>query len=176
MTQQLSKELESMLRVDQAGEYGAVRIYKGQLAFLRDPKQRAIVEHMLKQEEEHLRAFNQLMVQHRVPPTLLTPLWHVAGYVMGAVSALISDQGAHACTIAVEDVIDRHYQDQVDMLEHRSDELSKSLKNFFKQCQAEEQEHKSIAEDEGGNTPALTPVIQVVKRATQLAIWLSKKI
>ena len=172
----ISDELQSMLRVDQAGEYGAVRIYEGQLAFIRDPKQRALIEHMQDQEREHLRQFNHLLIEHRVTPTWLTPLWHVGGYVMGAVSALISDKGAHACTVGVEDVIDRHYQDQIDTLTTQNDDISQKLKTFFEKCQAEEQEHKDIAKDEGGADPAYYTLTNVIKGATQAAIWLSKRI
>lgn len=171
----LSPDLQSMLRVDQAGEYGAVRIYEGQLAFLRDPQQRKIVHHMLEQEKEHLRKFNHLLIEHNVPPTLLTPLWHMAGYMMGAVSAFISDKGAHACTIGVEDVIDHHYQDQIDTLSSNTDETSQTFKAFFEQCQAEEQEHKGIAEHEGGDEPEYKIMTDIVRGATRLAIWLSKR-
>ena len=93
----------SMLRVDQAGEYGATRIYAGQLAVLRRncPEAR-LVARMAAQEERHLKRFNQLMAERRVRPTALQPLWNVAGFALGAATALMSEQAALACTDAVE--------------------------------------------------------------------------
>jgi ubiquinone biosynthesis monooxygenase Coq7 len=99
----------SMLRVNQAGEYGATRIYAGQLAVLRkdSPAAHAIAG-MARQEERHLERFNQLMGERGVRPTLLQPIWDVAGFALGAATALMSEKAAMACTDAVETEIDRH--------------------------------------------------------------------
>ena len=110
-----------MLRVDHAGEYGAVAIYKGQLAvFGRQHGRERIngqLEHMAAQEQEHLDAFDRLLVQNRVRPTALSPVWNAAGFALGAATALLGEKAAHACTEAVETVIEEHYGDQVAELE-----------------------------------------------------------
>ena len=99
-----------MLRVDQAGEYGATRIYAGQLAVLRRNSAEAkLIARMAAQEERHLKRFDALMTERRVRPTVLQPFWNVAGYALGAATALMSEKAAMACTAAVETEIDRHY-------------------------------------------------------------------
>ncbi|TXL69470.1 demethoxyubiquinone hydroxylase family protein, partial [Vineibacter terrae] len=113
--------VERVIRVDQAGEFGAVRIYEGQLAALRwrgqgnSPAARKI-EHMLAQEVEHRRAFDALLADRRVRPTALSPVWSVAGFALGAATALLGDAAAMACTVAVEEAIDEHYASQRDRL------------------------------------------------------------
>ena len=108
--------VESMIRVDHAGEYGAMRIYAGQLAFLKDAKSRELVEHMQAQEKRHLETFEGLMRERKVRPTVLMPLWHAAGYALGAATALLGEKAAFACTVAVESVIDKHYAAQGEKL------------------------------------------------------------
>jgi ubiquinone biosynthesis monooxygenase Coq7 len=164
-----------MIRVNQAGEYGAKRIYQGQLDCTNDKDQREIISHMKDQEEEHLAYFNKLMVEHNVRPTLLHPFWHVGGYLMGAITAKIDPKLAHACTIAVEDVIDEHYQEQLNELEFfpEHEELKKAIEKF----KADEQDHCETAKTEGGNDhPASYLVNKIVKNITKGAIYLSKKI
>ena len=105
----------SMIRVDQAGEYGATRIYAGQLAVLRrNAPEAKLIARMAAQEERHLKRFDQLVAERRVRPTALQPLWNVAGFALGAATALISEKAALACTDAVETVIDRHYGQQLE--------------------------------------------------------------
>ena len=107
-------DVPSMLRVDQAGEYGATRIYAGQLAVLGDSgPASALVARMAAQEQEHLRTFDALLAERGVRPTLLQPFWRTAGFALGAATALISPQAAMACTAAVEDEIDKHYSEQL---------------------------------------------------------------
>src|SRR5690554_5171804 len=102
--------IDEMIRVDHAGEYGAVRIYEGQLAVLRHLPGRedlvAKLEHMAKDEEIHLARFNELVNEREVRPTAFAPVWHVAGFALGAATALLGEKAAHACTAAVEEVID----------------------------------------------------------------------
>lgn len=181
----VSKKLQSMLRVNQAGEYGAVRIYQGQMAILKGEGATKTLQHMLDQEKEHLAGFNALLIEHNVAPTLFTPLWHVGGYAMGAISAMISEKAAHACTIAVEEVIDAHYQNQIDQLnamegslsDFNNDKMVADFKNFFEKCQAEEIEHKKIAEDNGGRNAPLYPILTaVIKGISTAAIWASKRV
>ncbi|CAO5679736.1 MAG: 3-demethoxyubiquinol 3-hydroxylase [Holosporales bacterium] len=164
-----------MIRVNQAGEYGAKRIYKGQLDVIKDPTQRLHISHMANQEEEHLAYFNTLMIEHNVRPTVLHPLWHVGGYLMGAICAKIDPKLAHACTIAVEDVIDEHYQDQLNELEFFPEH--KNLQDAISKFKEDEKEHCNTAKKEGGEDhPASMVVNKVVRAITRGAIFLSKKI
>lgn len=167
------ERLAEILRVNQAGEYGAKRIYQGQLAVLRNNPVAPTIQHMAEQEEVHLQTFNRLMVEHNVRPTLLQPLWHVGGFVMGAVSALLGPKAAHACTIAVEDVIEGHYQRQLNELAGSNPDLEAIIAQF----QAEEMEHKSIAEEEGGREAVGYPLLySVIRTITKSAIWVSTRI
>src|ERR1700735_4768576 len=115
-------DIESMIRVDHAGEYGAVRIYEGQLAVLKRRKGTehsvATITHMAEQEQRHLKAFDRLVNERRVRPTALEPVWRVAGCALGAATALMGEKAAFACTAAVEEVIDAHYAGQVARLDH----------------------------------------------------------
>src|SRR3982750_4024242 len=114
-------DIESMIRVDHAGEYGAVRIYEGQLAVLKRRKGAGAsvetIQHMADQEQRHLKAFDQLVNERRVRPTALEPVWRVAGFALGAATAFMGEKTAMACTAAVEEVIDEHYASQVEKLD-----------------------------------------------------------
>ncbi|WP_010297370.1 demethoxyubiquinone hydroxylase family protein [Candidatus Odyssella thessalonicensis] len=170
---QLNKDVEAMIRVDQAGEFGATCIYAGQLAVLKNSAIGPTLKQMAAQEEVHLKTFNDLCVARGVQPTILQPVWQVGGYLMGAVTALMGEKAAHACTIAVEEVIADHYQSQLDRLGPEESELKKTIAQF----RAEELEHKDHAELEGGrNAPAYETITTVVKGITKTAIWLSKRI
>src|SRR5215213_440031 len=137
---------DSMLRVDQAGEYGATRIYAGQLAVLRGNCPEAkLIARMASQEERHLKRFNALMAGRRVRPTALQPLWSVAGFALGAATALMSEKAALACTDAVETEIDRHYGEQLKELGEDDPELSADIAEF----RAEELEHRDTAREAG---------------------------
>ena len=164
----------SMLRVNQAGEYGATRIYAGQLAVLRGSSPAAhLVAHMASQEDRHLARFNVLMAERRVRPTLLQPLWHVGGYALGAVTALIGEKAAMACTVAVETEIDKHYGDQLAELGDSDPELVEAIADF----RAEEVEHKATAIDHGAEEAIGYPLMSAVIRAgCRAAIALSKRI
>ena len=164
----------SMLRVDQAGEYGATRIYAGQLAVLRpnSPAAKA-VSRMAMQEERHLKRFDELMSKRRVRPTLLQPIWRVAGFALGAGTALIGEEAAMACTEAVETEIDRHYQRQLDELSDDDAELSADIAEF----RAEELEHRDTARAAGAAEAVGYPLLTAAIRAgCRVAIGLSKRI
>jgi ubiquinone biosynthesis monooxygenase Coq7 len=162
--------LERMIRVDQAGEYGAVRIYQGQRAVLRNNK---ALKHMEAQEREHLARFNALLAEHRVRPTLLQPLWHLAGFALGASTALLGEKAAMACTVAVEDVIEEHYARQEEALGDRQPDLKATVAKF----RAEEIEHKNHAIDQGAEQAAAYPLLYAaISRGTKLAIWLSERL
>ena len=163
------EQLARIIRVDQAGEYGAVRIYQGQRAVLR---RNAALKHMEEQEREHLARFNKLAVQHRVRPTLLQPLWHLAGFALGAGTALLGEKAAMACTVAVEDVIEQHYARQEAVLDDQPE-----LKATVQQFRAEEVEHKNAALEQGAEQAAAYPVLYTaISAGTKLAIWLSERL
>ena len=120
-------DIAAMIRVDHAGEYGAVRIYAGQLAVLGAAKTKAAdaIRHMAEQEREHLKRFDALIIERRVRPTVLQPVWQVAGFALGAATALMGEKAAMACTEAVEEVIDRHYAEQIEKLNTADSALKK---------------------------------------------------
>ncbi len=164
----------SMLRVDQAGEYGATRIYAGQLAVLRRncPESRLIAR-MAAQEERHLKRFNQLMVERRVRPTALQPIWKVAGFALGAATALMSEKAALACTDAVETEIDRHYGEQLADLGEDDPEFAADIAEF----RADELEHRDTAREAGAMNAVAYPLLTAAIRAgCRAAIGLSKRI
>ncbi|MGI8705944.1 MAG: demethoxyubiquinone hydroxylase family protein [Sphingomicrobium sp.] len=165
---------ESMLRVDQAGEYGATRIYAGQLAVLRPSSQASkLVSRMAMQEQRHLARFNQLVTERRVRPTALQPLWNVAGFALGAGTALISEEAAMACTEAVETEIDRHYKRQLDELGDDDPELSADIAQF----RAEELEHRDTAREAGATQAIGYPLLTgAIRAACRVAIALSKRV
>ncbi len=165
---------DSMIRVDQAGEYGATRIYAGQLAVLRrNAPETRLIARMASQEERHLNRFDRLMAERSIRPTALQPVWDVAGFALGAVTALMSEKAALACTDAVETEIDRHYSEQLAELGDSDPELASTVAEF----QAEEVEHRDIAREAGAaealGYPLLTAAIRAGCRA---AIALSKRV
>ena len=164
----------SMLRVNQAGEYGAARIYAGQMAVLgRSSPTAHQVARMAAQEQRHLDRFNQLMAERRVRPTALQPLWSVAGFALGAATALISEKAAMACTDAIETEIDKHYAEQLAELGDDDPELAADIAEF----QAEELEHRATAREYGSQEAIAYPVLNAAIRAgCRLAIELSKRI
>ena len=164
----------SMLRVNQAGEYGATRIYAGQLAVLaRGSAASHQIARMAAQEERHLARFNKLMAERRVRPTALQPLWSIAGFALGAATALIGEKAAMACTDAVETEIDRHYTEQLAELGEDDPELAADIAEF----QTEELEHREIAREHGAQEAIGYPILSAAIRAgCRVAIELSKRI
>jgi len=164
-----------MIRVNHAGEYGAIRIYEGQLAVLKNSSVAPIIDHMLAQEKKHFDRFDETMKDRRVRPTLLSPLWHVAGFALGAGSALLGKRAAMACTVAVESVIDAHYQDQLQQLEGNLEEAP--LAALIEECHREEIEHHDTSlENEAAQMRGYKPFTTAVKMASRLAIFLSKRL
>ena len=164
----------SMVRVDQAGEYGATRIYAGQLAVMgtRAPDARAIAG-MALQEERHRAFFDRMIAERAVRPTLLQPFWNVAGFALGAVTAAMGPKAAMACTAAVETEIDKHYADQLTELGDADPELSEAIADF----QAEELEHRDAALAAGAEQAPAYPLMSAVIRAgCRLAIAAAKRI
>jgi ubiquinone biosynthesis monooxygenase Coq7 len=167
-----------MLRVDHAGEYGAVAIYRGQLAVFgrRTGRERITgqLTEMAQQEQAHLDAFDKLLAAGRVRPTAFSPLWNVAGFALGAATALLGEKAAHACTEAVETVIEEHYGDQVSELEAAGDsELATKLAKF----RDEEIAHKDLAAAEGASKAPGYPVLSaLIRTGCRLAIRISEKV
>ncbi len=168
--------IDRIVRVDHAGEYGAKRIYAGQLAVLGPDHPAALeIRRMAEQEDRHLQAFEKLIVERRVRPTALTPLWHVVGFAMGAATAVLGAQAAMACTVAVEETIDAHYADQAAALEGLPEEAA--LKAIVEEFRADELEHRDTALAHGAEGAPGYPVLSgAIKAGSRLAIWLSERI
>ena len=168
------ENVAAMIRVNQAGEFGAKRIYAGQLAIMGDRSDvSASIAHMAEQEERHLDEFNTIMAQRGDRPTLLHPIWNAAGYALGAVTAAIGPEAAMACTAAVETEIDKHYEDQLQELGDSDPELSAKIRDF----QAEELEHKATAIAAGAERAPGYPVMSaIIRLGCRAAIGVSKRI
>lgn len=169
-----AERLRRILRVDHAGEYGAARIYRGQLDVLGDNHALTpTIRHMEAQEGRHLETFDNLLLERGVRPTLLGPAWHVAGYALGAVTALMGPRAAMACTAAVETVIDEHYAKQIDALGATEPELAATLAEF----RVEESEHRETAIAHGAEeTPGYRLMAAGIKAGCRAAIWLSERV
>jgi ubiquinone biosynthesis monooxygenase Coq7 len=171
-----SKDIESMIRVDHAGEYGAVRIYEGQLAVFdalnRTSKAADAIRSMAQAEQRHLQTFDRLVNERRVRPTALEPVWRLVGFALGAGTALIGEKAAMACTAAVEEVIDEHYAAQLERL-GGDRELKKTVSDF----RADEIAHRDEALMHGAaETPGYRMLSEAIKSGCRLAIKLSERI
>ena len=167
------EELARMLRVDHAGEYGATRIYEGQLDVLGRHRAAGVIRQMAEAEKRHLARFETLLQERRVRPTLLHPLWNVAGYALGAATALLGAQAAMACTVAVEEVIDEHYQAQAAKLAEDDPALRETILSF----RDDEIAHRELAIARGAEeSPAYDLISAVVKTGSRVAIWLSTRL
>ena len=172
-TRALESKIARMIRVNHAGEFGAQRIYAGQLAVLQQSPIAPMIRHMARQEDEHLAMFEKLIVSHRVRPTALHPLWNLAGYALGAVTAKLGEKAAMACTVAVEEVIDEHYQQQLDQLDDKTSDLYAIIKKF----RDDEIEHKHTGLDHGAEDLPYYQLLRALVRAgSKTAIWLSERI
>jgi ubiquinone biosynthesis monooxygenase Coq7 len=166
--------MAAMVRVDQAGEYGATRIYAGQLAVMGDrtPAARTI-NGMANQEERHRAFFDAMIARRGVRPTALQPFWNVAGFALGAATAAMGPAAAMACTAAVETEIDRHYKRQLEELGDSDPELSAAVSQF----RDEELEHLDTALASGAETALGYPVLSgLIRMGCRAAIALSKRI
>ena len=170
-------DIESMIRVDHAGEYGAVRIYEGQLAVLgrraTTAESAGMIRHMAEQEQRHLKAFDTLINQRRARPTALGPVWQVAGFALGAATALMGEKAAFACTAAVEEAIDEHYAAQIEALGDSDPVLKQTIVDF----RADEAAHRQTALDHGAEqAPGYKFLSEAIKTGCRVAIKLSEKI
>ncbi|HLY55083.1 MAG TPA: demethoxyubiquinone hydroxylase family protein [Stellaceae bacterium] len=167
------EQVRRMIRVDHAGEVGATRIYAGQLAVLGKGEAGDRIRHMAEQERVHKETFDRLMVERRVRPTLLSPIWDVAGYALGVATALMGERAAMACTVAVEEVIDEHYQGQVEALGGHEPALRSTIETF----RTQEIEHRDIGLAHGAEAAlGYEPLTAAIKLGSRLAIWLSTRI
>ena len=168
----LAKPSAAALRVNHAGEYGAQRIYAGQLAVLKNHPCAGEIKHMAAQEDVHLAAFNKLLPAHGVRPTALLPLWHIGGWVLGAMTAAMGAKTAMACTVAVEEVITQHYNDQL-----ASGALDPALAPTIQKFRDEEMEHHAIGlAHEAEQAPLYAPLTTAIRGICRGAIWLSARI
>jgi ubiquinone biosynthesis monooxygenase Coq7 len=168
-------DIEAMIRVDHAGEYGAVRIYEGQLAVLgsRGTPSAQAIRHMADQEQKHLERFDAMINERRVRPTVLEPVWRVAGFALGAATALLGEKAAMACTAAVEEVIDEHYASQVERLGDADPMLKATVEGF----RADEIAHRKEALAHGAEEAVGYKVLsESIKAGVRLAIRLSERI
>jgi ubiquinone biosynthesis monooxygenase Coq7 len=169
----MSDQIEAFIRVDHAGEYGAKRIYQGQRAILGRGKHGPILEHMQAQEEVHLATFSRLIAERRVRPTVLLPLWNIAGFALGAATAAMGARAAMACTVAVEETIDEHYAAQEAALDESEADLKATIATF----RAEELEHRDIGlANEAELTPFYRLLSAVIKTGCKAAIAVSERI
>ena len=165
--------IERMIRVDHAGEYGAARIYDGQLAVLGKSPAAGKIREMRAQEQKHLDTFDRLVADRRVRPTVLMPVWHVAGFALGAATALLGERAAMACTAAIEEVIDDHYAGQAAALGDDEADLRATIEEY----RADEAAHRDTALAEGAEqAPAYDLLTGTIKAGSRLAIWLSERI
>ncbi len=166
-------EVARMIRVDHAGEYGAARIYAGQLAVLRRHQTAPVLREMQDQERQHLDRFAELIFQRRVRPTALLPLWHVAGFALGAATAVLGERAAMACTVAVEEAIDAHYAKQIDMLDESEVALRSTLTSF----RQDELQHREVGLQHGAEqAPGYRFISAAIKAGCRFAIHMSERL
>lgn len=166
-------ETARMIRVDHAGEYGALRIYAGQLAVLAKSDKGDLLRHMQAQERIHLETFRELIASRRVRPTAMLPLWHIAGFALGAATAAMGKRAAMACTVAVEEAIDEHYSAQLSALEGREPELTDAIARF----RADELEHRDIGlQNDAEKAPGYRLLSAAIKTGCKAAIRISERL
>ena len=167
--------LARMMRVDQAGEHGAVRIYSGQLAIIKAGETAELIAHMAEQEQVHYSTFNDILCSREVRPSLLAPFWHRVGFALGYGSALLGPAGAMACTVAVEEVIDAHYAEQLEWL--RRFRAEESLLDTIERFQAEEAEHREIGlANEAEDALGYSVLTRAIRGLSRLAITIAERL
>jgi ubiquinone biosynthesis monooxygenase Coq7 len=171
------RRIAQMLRVDHAGEFGAVHIYRGQLAIFgaseETARTAAIIEDMEAGERAHLETFDQLLLERAVRPTVMAPIWRAAGYALGAATALMGERAAHACTAAVEEVIEEHYARQGEALADLDPALAETVERF----RLDEAGHRETALAEGAEqAPGYRLLSAAIKAGCRAAIQISQRI
>ncbi|GJQ15609.1 hypothetical protein GpartN1_g7807.t1 [Galdieria partita] len=169
--------IDSMLRVDHAGEVGAREIYAGQLAVLRGKRISEVIEEMAQQEEKHFQCFEKLLVERRIRPTLFLPLCRVAGFSLGALTALMGEKAAMACTVAVEEVISQHYNDQIRTIHERKWKEEEHLKQTLREFRDDEMEHHDTGiEYEAESFPFYRNLTRIIQWGCQTAIHITRRL
>ncbi|KAM4584739.1 NADPH-dependent 3-demethoxyubiquinone 3-hydroxylase, mitochondrial isoform 1-T1 [Odontesthes bonariensis] len=169
--------LHQMLRVDHAGEYGANRIYAGQMAVLGRTTTGPLIQQMWDQEKKHLAKFNEIVAENRVRPTVLLPIWNIAGFVLGASSALLGKEGAMACTVAVEESISEHYNSQIRALMERDPERYTELLQIIKEFRDDEMDHHDTGlEHDAESVPGYWLLKNVIQLGCKAAIYVSQRV
>jgi len=173
----VDKRLHEMIRVDHAGEFGAVQIYRGQLAVFRNQSGKDRVADLISEmeagEQVHLETFDRMIFERGVRPTAMAPLWRIMGFGLGAATALMGEKAAHACTVAVEAAIEEHYSEQARAL----DGVDSELKGVVEKFRLEELEHRDTAIVEGAkNAPGFGILSGAIKFGCKVAIKVSEKI
>ena len=177
LSKRAQSHIDRIIRVDHAGEFGADRIYAGQLAVLGKTSVGPVIKHMWDQEKIHLELFEKLAKEHRVRPTALMPLWNVAGFALGAGTSLLGSEAAMACTVAVEEVIGEHYNSQLRQLMESNPDDFGELKEIIKQCRDDELEHLDTGlKHDAEKAPLYEGLSQVIKLGCRSAIWLSERV
>ena len=171
------KKIEEFIRVDHAGERGAIKIYEGQLlalnTFIKDEELKKTIEEMKEHEHEHANYFEQEIRKRNIKPTKFLPLWDLLGVGLGFGSTILGKKAAMLCTASVEEVIDEHYQNQIDQIE--SDE--KKLKEKIIKFREDELHHKDIAYEKGASKDGIYSLFdKIVKTGSKIAIRISEKI
>lgn len=168
--------IDRMIRVDQAGEYGAQKIYEGQMRALRHLPVYHTLKEMHEHEKRHLDYFTEEMKKRATRPTVMLPFWHIGGYAMGFVTGMLGEKAAMACTVAVEEVIGEHYANQEEYLREYCDD-EKDLLHHVTEFKEEELEHKEIGVNHDAENAPFYPVIySVIKSITRLAVKISERI
>lgn len=168
-----AEDIARIVRVNHAGEFGAKRIYEGQLAVLKGKPSEPVIAQMKEQELAHLKYFEEEIAKRHIRPTALAPLWNIAGFALGAVTALMGEKAAMACTVAVEEVIDEHYRDQL----ARLDDSEAALKEKIETFRQEELEHRDTGlQHHAEQAPAYPLLSFAVKTGSRAAIWLSTRV
>ena len=170
-------KIEEFIRVDHAGERGANKIYEGQLlalnTFVKDENLKKTIEKMKKHEKEHLDFFSKEIKKRKIKPTKLLPLWDVLSVGLGFSSAIMGKKAAMLCTASVEEVIDKHYQNQINQLHSNEKVLKEKIKKF----RDDELHHKNIAYENGASKEGLYLILdKIIKTGSKVAISISEKI
>ena len=171
------KKIEEFIRVDHAGERGAIKIYEGQLlalnTFVKDDELKKTIEEMKEHEREHANYFEQEIRKRSIKPTKFLPLWDLLGVGLGFGSTILGKKAAMLCTASVEEVIDKHYQHQIDNLGPEEKELKKKITKF----RQDELHHKNIAYEKGATKKGLYSIMdKIIKTGSKIAINISEKI
>ena len=176
MSSQTPKSIQRIIRVNHAGEYGAKRIYQAQIDVLGHTEIGDDLRHMYDQEKVHLDTFDKMITERQIRPTVLSPLWHMGAYAMGYVTGKMGPEAAMACTEAVEEVIEEHYENQVRHLKENMPE-EQALCDTIEQFCAEEIEHRDLARQRDAHKSPAYPILkETIKSITKMAIFFSKKL